>query len=57
MVKKLGYSLIFILLLVLGGAGWYFSGVIYNGGLNPEFTDSSSITSRKRNLWNYWTKW
>ena len=43
MVKKLGYSLIFILLLVLGGAGWYFSGVIYNGGLNPEFTDSSSI--------------
>jgi hypothetical protein len=42
-VKKLGYSLIFILLLVLGGAGWYFSGVIYNGGLNPEFTDSSSI--------------
>ena len=43
MVKKLGYSLIFILLLVLGGAGWYFSGVIYNGGLNPEFTDSASI--------------
>ena len=43
MVKKLGYSLILILLLVLGGAGWYFSGVIYNGGLNPEFTDSSSI--------------
>lgn len=43
MVKKLGYSLIFILLLVLGGAGWYFSGVIYNGGLNPEFNDSSSI--------------
>ena len=43
MVKKLGYSLIFILLLVLGVAGWYFSGVIYNGGLNPEFTDSSSI--------------
>ena len=43
MVKKLGYSFIFILLLVLGGAGWYFSGVIYNGGLNPEFTDSSSI--------------
>ena len=43
MVKKLGYSLIFILLLVLGGAGWYFSGVIYNGGLNPEYTDSSSI--------------
>ena len=43
MVKKLGYSLIIILLLVLGGAGWYFSGVIYNGGLNPEFTDSSSI--------------
>ena len=27
----------------MGGAGWYFSGVIYNGGLNPEFTDSSSI--------------
>ena len=43
MVKKLGYSLIFILLLVLGSAGWYFSGVIYNGGLNPEYTDSSSI--------------
>ena len=43
MVKKLGYSLILILLIVLGGAGWYFSGVIYNGGLNPEFTDSSSI--------------
>ena len=43
MVKKLGYSLIFILLLVLGGAGWYFSGLIYEGALNPDFTDSQEI--------------
>ncbi len=27
----------------MGGAGWFFSGVIYEGGLNPDFNDTESI--------------
>ena len=43
MVKKLGYVLIIFIFLALGGAGWFFSGVIYEGGLNPDFNDTESI--------------
>lgn len=43
MVKKLGYLLIILIFIILGGAGWFFSGVIYEGALNPEFTDTASI--------------
>ena len=28
---------------VLGAGGWYFSGLIYEGGLNPEFPDTDEI--------------
>jgi pimeloyl-ACP methyl ester carboxylesterase len=30
-------------LIALGGSGWFFSGVIYEGALNPEFNDSQNI--------------
>ena len=43
MVKKLGYVFIIFIFVVLGGAGWFFSGVIYEGGLNPDFNDTESI--------------
>ena len=43
MIKKFIYFLAFIILIVLGGAGWYFSGLIYSVGLNPEFTDSGNV--------------
>ena len=43
MVKKLGYVLIIFIFVALGGAGWFFSGVIYEGGLNPDFNDTESI--------------
>ena len=43
MIKKLGYILVILTLVILGGAGWFFSGVIYEGALNPEFNDSGSI--------------
>jgi len=42
-VKKLSYLLIFLIFIVLAGAGWFFSGVIYEGALNPEFNDTASI--------------
>jgi len=42
-VKKLGYVLIIFIFVALGGAGWFFSGVIYEGGLNPDFNDTESI--------------
>ena len=29
MIKKLGYVLIILIFIALGGAGWFFSGVIY----------------------------
>ena len=43
MVRKLSYLLIFLIFIVLAGAGWFFSGVIYEGALNPEFNDTASI--------------
>ena len=43
MVKKLGYVFIIFIFVVLAGAGWFFSGVIYEGGLNPDFNDTESI--------------
>ena len=43
MIKKFIYFLAFIILIGLGGAGWYFSGLIYSVGLNPEFTDSGNV--------------
>lgn len=43
MIKKIGYFFVLLILIALGGAGWFFSGVIYEGALNPEFNDSQSI--------------
>ena len=43
MVRKLGYVFIIFIFVVLAGAGWFFSGVIYEGGLNPDFNDTESI--------------
>jgi pimeloyl-ACP methyl ester carboxylesterase len=43
MIRKLGYVLIILIFIILGGAGWFFSGVIYEGGLNPDFNDTESI--------------
>ena len=43
MVKKLGYFVAVLIFIVLAGAGWFFSGVIYEGALNPEFNDTASI--------------
>jgi len=42
-MKKLIYFFLSFLLLVLAGGGWYFSGLIYEGGLNPEFPDTDGI--------------
>ena len=42
-MKKLIYFLLSFLLLVLASGGWYFSGLIYEGGLNPEFPDTDDI--------------
>ena len=43
MVKKLGYLLIILIFIVLGGAGWFFSGVTYEVGLNPEFENTAEV--------------
>ena len=43
MIRKLGYLFIILIFIALGGAGWFFSGVIYEGGLNPDFNDTASI--------------
>jgi pimeloyl-ACP methyl ester carboxylesterase len=43
MIKKIGYFFILLILVALGGSGWFFSGVIYEGALNPEFNDSQNI--------------
>ena len=43
MVKKLGYLLIILIFIILGGAGWFFSGVTYEVGLNPEFENTAEV--------------
>ena len=42
-MKKLLYFLLSIFIVLMFGAGWYFSGLIYSVGLNPEFTDSGNV--------------
>ena len=42
-MKKLIYILLSFVFIVLGAGGWYFSGLIYEGGLNPEFPDTDEI--------------
>ena len=42
-MKKLLYFLLSIFIVLMFGAGWYFSGIIYSVGLNPEFTDSGNV--------------
>ena len=42
-MKKLLYFIISIFIVLMFVAGWYFSGLIYSVGLNPEFTDSGSV--------------
>jgi pimeloyl-ACP methyl ester carboxylesterase len=42
-LKKLFYSLGVFLVLALLAVGWYFSGLIYETGLNPEFTESENV--------------
>ena len=42
-MKKLIYILLSFVFIVLAAGGWYFSGLIYEGGLNPEFPDTDEI--------------
>ncbi|MDA9655761.1 hypothetical protein N9S94_01955, partial [Candidatus Actinomarina] len=42
-MKKFFYSLGIFLVFTLLGVGWYFSGLIYESGLNPEFTETESV--------------
>ena len=42
-MKKIFYSLGIFLIVALLGVGWYFSGLIYESGLNPEFTETESV--------------
>ena len=42
-MKKIFYSLGIFLIIALLGVGWYFSGLIYESGLNPEFTETESV--------------
>jgi|TARA_B110001452_G_scaffold265332_1_gene269794 pimeloyl-ACP methyl ester carboxylesterase len=42
-LKKIFYSLGIFLAIALLGIGWYFSGLIYESGLNPEFTETESV--------------
>jgi pimeloyl-ACP methyl ester carboxylesterase len=42
-LKKLLYSLGTFLVVVLLAVGWYFSGLIYETGLNPEFNDAENV--------------
>lgn len=42
-MKKIFYSLGIFLIIGLLGVGWYFSGLIYESGLNPEFTETESV--------------
>ena len=43
MIKKILIGIGILLIVILVGAGWYFSGLIYEGALNPDFTDSQEI--------------
>ncbi len=53
-MKKLIYILLSLILVVLGAGGWYFSGLIYEGGLNHEFPDTDEIgTAEDRLLVSY----
>ena len=42
-MKKLFYSLGIFFVIILLAVGWYFSGLIYETGLNPEFTDAENV--------------
>lgn len=42
-MKKIFYSSGIFLIIGLLGVGWYFSGLIYESGLNPEFTETESV--------------
>ena len=42
-MKKIIYSFGIFLVIALLGVGWYFSGLIYESGLNPEFTETESV--------------
>ena len=42
-MKKLLYSLGTFLVVVLLAVGWYFSGLIYETGLNPDFNDAENV--------------
>jgi len=42
-MKKILYFIFSIFIVLMFGAGWYFSGIIYSVGLNPEFTDSGNV--------------
>jgi pimeloyl-ACP methyl ester carboxylesterase len=42
-LKKLLYSLGTFLVVVLLAVGWYFSGLIYETGLNPDFNDAENV--------------
>ena len=43
MIKKIIISVSSLFIILLIGVGWYFSGLIYEGGLNPEFPDTNEI--------------
>jgi|TARA_B110000263_G_scaffold89899_1_gene78564 pimeloyl-ACP methyl ester carboxylesterase len=43
MLKKISYSIGIFLVIALLGVGWYFSGLIYESGLNPKFTETDSV--------------
>ena len=42
-MKKLLYSLGTFFVVVLLAVGWYFSGLIYETGLNPDFNDAENV--------------
>lgn len=42
-MKKLLYSLVTFFVVVLLAVGWYFSGLIYETGLNPDFNDAENV--------------
>ena len=42
-MKKLLYSLGTFIVVVLLAVGWYFSGLIYETGLNPDFNDAENV--------------